>query len=153
MWTPCTNTYLCLLSTGNFTPLIAHITLSVSQFFLLSLSINYDSNQSLFLSLGNPDVRPDPEFGSHPIQLEHINEKSCTIHHVSTEDTVLGISSVTFYLAWLTVLAGICNTVCVHLKRGYLVPRQQSEQHQLMLWIQCVKEENISCMGLYEWLV
>lgn len=95
----------------NFTPLIAHITLSVTHFFLLSLSINCDSNKSVFISLGNSDVRPDPEFGNHPIQLEHINEKSCTIHAVSTEDTVLGISSVTFYLAWLAVLAGTSNTV------------------------------------------
>lgn len=70
-----------------------------------------------FITLGNSDVRPDPELGSHPIQLEHINEKSCTIHPRSTEDTVLGISSVTFYLAWL---AGKSNAICVHLKQGWL---------------------------------
>lgn len=70
-----------------------------------------------FITLRNSDVRPDPELGSHPIQLEHINEKSCTTHPTSTEDTVLGISSVTFYHAWL---AGKSNAVCVHLKQGWL---------------------------------
>lgn len=56
--------------------------------FSLPLSINCDSNKSLFITPGNSDVRPDPELGSKPIQLEHINEKSCTIHHTSAEDDV-----------------------------------------------------------------
>lgn len=56
--------------------------------FSLPLSINCDSNKSLFITPGNSDVRPDPELGSLPIQLEHINEKSCTIHPTSTEDDV-----------------------------------------------------------------
>lgn len=77
---------LCLLSTGNFNPLIAHIRLSVSQFFSLPLSINCDPNKSLFITLGNFDVRPVSKLGSHPIQLEHINEKSCTIHPTNDED-------------------------------------------------------------------
>lgn len=47
--------------------------------FSLPLSIKCDSNKSLFITPGNSDVRPDPKLGSRPIQLEHINEKSCTI--------------------------------------------------------------------------
>lgn len=61
--------------------------LSITVFFL-PLFINCDSNKSLFIIPGNSDVRPDPELGSNPIQLEHINEKSCTIHPTSTVDNV-----------------------------------------------------------------
>lgn len=45
-------------------------------FFFLWLPNNCESNKSLFIILGNSDVRPDPELGSRPIQLENIKKKA-----------------------------------------------------------------------------
>lgn len=97
--------------------------------FSLPLSINCDSNKSLFITPGNSDVRPDPELGSHPIQLEHINEKSCTIQPMSTEDDVpfgFPLTLQTLYLgrnilSCSAVLAGTTNAVCVYLRQGRLL--------------------------------
>lgn len=75
----------------------------VTFFFFLHLWLpnNYESNKRLFITLGNSNVRPDPQLGSHPIQLEHINEKKAaqftlqaremfnSIVHSSCEDAYL----------------------------------------------------------------
>lgn len=99
-------------------------------FFSLPLSINCDPNKSLFITPGNSDVRPDPELGSRPIQLEHINEKSCTIHPTSAEDDVpfaFPPTPQTLYLQRnilsrsVGCLAGTTNAVCVRLMRGRLI--------------------------------
>lgn len=103
--------------------------LSITVFFL-PLSVHCDSNKSLFITPGNFDVRPDPQLGSHPIQLEHINEKSCTIHPTSTEDDVpfsFPLTLQTLYLEQNILsrsvgsLAKTTIAVCVHLSQGRLI--------------------------------
>lgn len=86
--------------------------LSITVFFFLPLSINCDSNKSLFITLGNSDVRPDPELGSQPIQLEHINEKSCAIHPTSTEDDVPFGSPLTLQTLYLRHSILSCRVGC-----------------------------------------
>lgn len=65
---------------GNFTPFIAYVTLLVSLIPFSDCPVKATETKSPFITLGNSDVRPDSELGSHPIQLEHINEKCCTNH-------------------------------------------------------------------------
>lgn len=60
------------------TPSLLHFYLFICFFFLLLWPPhNCESNKRLFIILGNSDskLRPDPELGSHPIQLEHIKKK------------------------------------------------------------------------------
>lgn len=67
------------------------------RFLSMTVQLKWLKNKSLFITLGNSNVRPDSELGSHPIQLEHINEKCCTNHPESTIDTVLGVLGIIFY--------------------------------------------------------
>lgn len=64
----------------NFTPFIAYVNLLVSQIPFSDCPVKATETKSPFITLGNSDVRPDSELGSHPIQLERINEKCCTNH-------------------------------------------------------------------------
>lgn len=125
--------------------------------FSLPLSINCDSNKSLFITLGNSDVRPDPELGNYPIQLEQINEKSCITHPMGAEDDVsFPVTLQTLYpdlvehfifLSWLFCKGQLMQFVSISAEK---YDSAVSGQQQQLLCIWWIEEEIISCRaGLF----